>query len=286
MVSVNQNQHNQGQSQPDLYVQFPQQSFLPIHHHIPQQSRPSNSHRTDPEDLTPEEVARRERVRAAARERQRKHRALIKERKMQALGLDMGNEAIPTQMGEGELQLGVDGQGPQLQQQQFHQLSQQQPHMVYQSALNTDPERIPANVQAASPGQMFATTLLLSFSCAPLLKEHLLNNLQMTDQELASLEPLIAEAWEQWDRQRRQQYVQPPPLNTAASPSEAFTPDTASSTTASTPTSTTGEPSNEFRARFRKPVLAPSPFQAQSPVDDSVIDPALSQGQGLKLEES
>ncbi|EEB94607.1 hypothetical protein MPER_06550 [Moniliophthora perniciosa FA553] len=99
----------------------------------------------------------------------------------------------------------------------------------------------------------------------------------MTDQELASLEPLIAEAWEQWDRRRRQHYTQPPPLNIPASPSEAFTPDTASSTTASTPTSTSGEASNEFRARFRKPVLVPSPFQAQSPVGDSVIDPALSQ---------
>jgi hypothetical protein len=44
-------------------------------------------------------------------------------------------------------------------------------------------------------GQTFASTLLLSFSSAPLLKQHLLRTLSMTNEELASLEPIIADAW-------------------------------------------------------------------------------------------
>lgn len=50
-------------------------------------------------------------------------------------------------------------------------------------------------------GQTFASTLLLSFSCAPLLKQHILRTLSMTNEELASLEPIIAQAWDQWDHQ-------------------------------------------------------------------------------------
>jgi hypothetical protein len=42
---------------------------------------------------------------------------------------------------------------------------------------------------------------LLSFSCAPLLKQHILRTLSMTNEELASLEPIIAQAWDQWDHQ-------------------------------------------------------------------------------------
>jgi len=42
-------------------------------------------------------------------------------------------------------------------------------------------------------GQTFASTLL-SFSCAPLLKQHLLRTLHMTNEELASLEPVLTEA--------------------------------------------------------------------------------------------
>ena len=52
-------------------------------------------------------------------------------------------------------------------------------------------------------GQTFASTLLLSFSCAPLLKAHLLRTLNMSNEELASLEPIIASAWDHWDQQVR-----------------------------------------------------------------------------------
>jgi hypothetical protein len=50
-------------------------------------------------------------------------------------------------------------------------------------------------------GQTFASTLLLAFNCTPLLKQHLLRTLAMTNDELASLEPVIAEAWDHWDHQ-------------------------------------------------------------------------------------
>ncbi|KAI9454421.1 hypothetical protein F5148DRAFT_428639 [Russula earlei] len=61
-------------------------------------------------------------------------------------------------------------------------------------------------------GQTFASTLLLPFSCAPLLKQHILHTLSITNEELASLEPIIAQACDQWDRtrplQRRLHYAQ------------------------------------------------------------------------------
>ena len=56
-------------------------------------------------------------------------------------------------------------------------------------------------------GQTFASTLLLSFSCAPLLKQHLLRTLSMTNEELASLEPIIAQAWDHWDQQVRTRVI-------------------------------------------------------------------------------
>jgi hypothetical protein len=135
------------------------------------------------QDLSPEEQARQEKVRAAARERQRKHRALVKERKMRELGLDMGNEISEVQYRDG-----------QYQQVLAHEL-QHNPHGVLVHHEPPFPQGQPLG------GQTFASTLLLSFSCAPLLKAHLLRTLQMTNEELASLEPIIAEAWEHWDHQ-------------------------------------------------------------------------------------
>ena len=55
-------------------------------------------------------------------------------------------------------------------------------------------------VSASSPispwrtnGRPFASTLLLSLSCAPLLKEHLLRTLNISNEELASIELLITD---------------------------------------------------------------------------------------------
>ncbi|KAJ3898679.1 hypothetical protein F5879DRAFT_593130 [Lentinula edodes] len=214
-------------------------------------------------DLTPEEEARRDRVRAAARERQRKHRALVKQRKMRELGMDMGNDIsgsiqAPSSEEQGDMAYPVDAQAG------FHatMISPPPPGIVQQS-LNDDNNESSFTHNLATQGhggQMFATTLLLSFSCAPLLKQHLLNSLQMSNEELASLEPIIADAWDQWDRQRRQQHQQPFDASQYSSqhsfvqnPPNA-TPQDVSATSAA----------NEFRARFHRSLVVPTPFQAQA----------------------
>ena len=56
------------------------------------------------QELSPEEKARQEKVRATARDRQRKHRALVKEQKLRELGLDMGNKISDVQYREGQYQ--------------------------------------------------------------------------------------------------------------------------------------------------------------------------------------
>jgi len=155
----------------------------------------------EPPPLTPDEQARRDRVRAAARIRQRKHRLMVKQRKMRELGLDMGNEIIPG-MEEVHYRAAADGQYHQV---MPHELQQQQQqggqgpqgqHMQQQQQIEP-----PFPQGAVLGGQTFASTLLLSFSCAPLLKQHLLRTLAMSNEELTSLEPIIAEAWDRWDHQ-------------------------------------------------------------------------------------
>ena len=150
---------------------------------IPQQSQP-----VYPATLSQEEISRRDRVRAAARERQRKHRLLVKQRKMRELGLDMGNEI----QGMEDPQYRVNSDG-QYQQVMPHEIPQHSPQHVPPQAGD-----IPFP-QGQLGGQTFASTLLLSFSCAPLLKAHLMRTLHMNNEELASLEPVLAEAWERWD---------------------------------------------------------------------------------------
>ncbi|KAF9265236.1 hypothetical protein L218DRAFT_957420 [Marasmius fiardii PR-910] len=221
----------------------------------------------DYEDLTPEEAARRERVRAAARERQRKHRALVKQRKMRELGMDMGNQIVPN----------LDGlQYPEAPYQLAQELQQQGPPPTVEPQAG---EPAFPRIQGHG-GQMFATTLLLSFSCAPLLKQHLLDTLQMSNEELASLEPIIADAWDQWDRQRRQFDPQHFEQN-ASSASSTTTTNSATSTSTSassfpplgpgaTPSETAAAAAiaavvtPDFRTRFHRSILAPSPFQAQA----------------------
>ncbi|KAL1744957.1 hypothetical protein HDZ31DRAFT_82289 [Schizophyllum fasciatum] len=140
--------------------------------------------------LDDEEAAKRERVRAAARERQRRHRMAVKQRKLQEMGLDMDPAA--------EEQYGAYPPQPP---------PPPPPHQPRQV--------VPPN--SVLGGQTFATTLLLSFSCVPLLKQHLLRTLHMTNEELASLEPVIAQAFDHWDRQRRMAFqaihgvAMPPP---------------------------------------------------------------------------
>lgn len=155
-------------------------------HPSQQASQPSTSQAVarNAAELTPQEEARRERVRAAARERQRKHRMLVKARKDRELGLAMGNDLMHDM---GEYRVDPDGS--------------------YQSVM---PHLQQAGVEGQEPpfpqgqplgGQTFASTLLLAFNCTPLLKQHLLRSLSMTNDELASLEPVIGEAWDHWDHQ-------------------------------------------------------------------------------------
>lgn len=168
-----------------------------------QQAGSSGAYSGGQQDLTPEEMDRRDRVRAAARERQRKHRLLVKQRRMRDLGLDMGNEIIPG-MDEVHYRATADGQFHQVlpeMQQQAQQ--QQQPQQAQALPAALPPHEPPFPQGTALGGQTFASTLLLSFSCAPLLKQHLLRTLCMTNEELASLEPIIAEAWDRWDHQVR-----------------------------------------------------------------------------------
>lgn len=107
---------------------------------------------------------------------------------MRELGLDMGNE-LP------EVQYRVNGEG-QYQPVSGHDLQ----HTPHTGIVQHEPPFPDGHQQG---GQMFASTLLLSFSCAPLLKQNLLRTLSMTNEELASLEPIIAEAWEHWEHQVR-----------------------------------------------------------------------------------
>ncbi len=174
--------------------QLPQQPPIEVPplpaQHSPQQQQLMPEYK-DEGQLSPEELAKRDRIRSAARERQRKHRALVKARKLRELGLDMGNEIMP---GMDEVQYRMNAEG------------QYQPVMPHEMAPHPHPQPHPMHeppFPQGQPlgGQTFASTLLLSFSCAPLLKQHLLRTLSMTNEELASLEPIIAQAWDHWDQQ-------------------------------------------------------------------------------------
>jgi len=103
---------------------------------------------------------------------------------MRELGLEIGGEMMAP-MDDGPYRQG-EGQYPQV----LHEI---QPIPI--------PHEPPFPQSNLIGGQTFASTLLLSFSCAPLLRQHLLRTLNMTNDELASLEPVIAEAWDRWDHQ-------------------------------------------------------------------------------------
>jgi len=185
---------------------------------------------------------------------------------MAELGLAMGNDGVGG-MEEIHYALGPDGQ--------------YQPVAPPPQELDTD-QPFP---QGHTGGQTFASTLLLSFSCSPLLKQHLLRSLHMTNEELASLEPILSAAWDQWDHARRIHYAeQAAKVNSehqqqngpSSSVSSPFVP----------PQQVDGQASqmNDFRARFHRPLTAPSPFGnatngvAPSPGQSQAqIDPSLGQ---------
>ena len=220
--------HNHGPSGPVPVSVSAPPGGLPIPTAPPPQtpSAPPLPAPTPGEELSAEEIAKRDRIRAAARERQRKHRALVKARKLRELGLDMGNEILP---GMDDVQYRVDAEGqytPVLPHEMAphphaHPHAHPHPHHNGAHAPPPPPPHAHPHPHGHAPppphamheppfpqgqplgGQTFASTLLLSFSCAPLLKQHLLRTLSMTNEELASLEPIIAQAWDHWDQQVR-----------------------------------------------------------------------------------
>ncbi|RDX49839.1 hypothetical protein OH76DRAFT_1403441 [Lentinus brumalis] len=205
------------------------------------------------EDLSPEEVAKRDRIRAAARERQRKHRALVKARKLRELGLDMGNDIMPALDEYGRMS--VEGQYPPVMPHDLPPHPHQQPHPIHEPPF---PQGQPLG------GQTFASTLLLSFSCAPLLKQHLLRTLSMTNEELASLEPIIAQAWDHWDQQRRMHYAQAQHVQKAPDEAPPLPDPNAHFNAMAEHPAYVHDPAqaNDFRARFHRPLVAPSPFRS------------------------
>ncbi|KAF9473005.1 hypothetical protein BDN70DRAFT_886314, partial [Pholiota conissans] len=256
-----QQQQQQQQQQQAAAQQMQQQQQPPTQQQ--QQAQPEYV----AQDLTPEEIQRRDRVRAAARERQRKHRLLVKQRRMRDLGLDMGNEIIPG-MEEVHYRAAADGQYHPVLPPELQQIPPPHPPL---------PQHEPPFPQgAALGGQTFASTLLLSFSCAPLLKQHLLRTLNMSNEELASLEPIIAEAWDRWDHQRRVHYAEqvaknggqppglPPPYGVDmaqhAADAQAAHPFPHPNGPGPTDPAQTAA-ANDFRARFHRSIIAPTPFR-------------------------
>jgi len=194
-AAVQQQQQQQVQVAPVASGQLQQPTVAPViaqgQQTVAQPSSQPPQQEQFTHELSPEEIARREKVRLAARDRQRKHRALVKQRRLRDLGLDMGNEII--QGMEEPHYRAPDGQYHQVLPPELQQLAPPPPQPI--------PHEPPFPHGAPLGGSTFASTLLLSFSCAPLLKQHLLRTLGMTNEELVSLEPLIAEAWDRWDHQ-------------------------------------------------------------------------------------
>ncbi|KAH8099651.1 hypothetical protein BXZ70DRAFT_942728 [Cristinia sonorae] len=306
-----------------------QQQPLPPHPEPPVSAPPVMQDYNKPpsDDSSPEDMVRRERMRAAARERQRKHRALVKQRKLRELGLDMGNEIIPP-MDDVQYRMNAppDNQYAPVMPHEMQPPPPPHPHQQHPHPMHEPP--FPQGQPLG--GQTFASTLLLSFSCAPLLKAHLLRNLSMTNEELASLEPIIASAWDQWDQQRRMHYAHHP-ANAPKPPDGSNVPDQ-SSGSASAPSGygsladhasaqgtmqpsasslsnaassmssagvnpfATSHDSNDFRARFHRPLIAPSPFRSameathggpngvvEGTQGDTGLDPHLTTKSGVVL---
>lgn len=206
-------------------------------------------HPSQPEPLqvlTEEEERRREKVRAAARERQRKHRALMKQKKMAELGLAMGADGV-NGLEEVHYALGPDGSYQPVPPPNAHipELGDAGHH--YQ---------IP-NGTTQTGGQTFASTLLLSFSCSPLLKQHVLRTLSMTNEELSSLEPILSAAFDQWDQARRLHYAEQ--AAKAGHQTDGAGPSNGPPTNPYGPPPGSEVP-NDFHARFHRPLVAPSPF--------------------------
>ncbi|PPQ89435.1 hypothetical protein CVT25_012814 [Psilocybe cyanescens] len=274
-------QEHQAAMQAQQQLQQPSQQIQPQQ---PQQ-QPQQQQEYTGQELTPEEILRRDRVRAAARERQRKHRQLVKQRRMRELGIDMGNDIMPG-MEEVHYRAAADGQ--------YHQVLPPELQQQLQAPHPPIPHHEPPFPQGAPlGGQTFASTLLLSFSCAPLLKQHLLRTLGMSNEELASLEPIIAEAWDRWDHQRRMHYAEqvaknggqpqamPPPYGVDMSHDPQAPPPPHPYPHPNGPgPADPNQAGNDFRARFHRSIIVPTPFRTAFSDNQTASTATPSSGSG------
>ena len=148
---------------------------------------------SDPPKPMSEDEAKKEKIRKAARERQRKHRAILKAKRMSQL--DDGPSGIPP---------GIPHMWPPPGPHPFGDpMAPFDPAMAAMSMVEMDPHSMPFPPPPpnATPGQSFANTLLLALSCSPVLKGHVMRTLHVSNPDFASLEQVIAEAWDRWDHQ-------------------------------------------------------------------------------------
>ncbi|KAJ6623574.1 hypothetical protein B0H10DRAFT_1786529 [Mycena sp. CBHHK59/15] len=75
----------------------------------------------------------------------------------------------------------------------------------------------------------------------------------MTNDELASLEPVIAEAWDRWDQGRRIRYDHP---------QDGFPPGGVPAPTTPYPPPYAPGAADDFRGRFQRVMSVPAPFRA------------------------
>lgn len=169
-----------------------EQQFIPrIQSPTPVRQPSTSKRRAKGPILSPaDEAARRERTKIAARDRQRKHRLLMKARKIHELGQDMGN---PVPLDEypphhGTFHLGSGGPSQ----------SNRQHTGPINSVYTDDSDG------TKSKGQIFAEGLLNEFGCVcsrgEAIKQHIFDVCDLTTDDLSSLTPVIANAWEAWDQ--------------------------------------------------------------------------------------
>ncbi|KAJ6589153.1 hypothetical protein B0H19DRAFT_1248709 [Mycena capillaripes] len=248
-------------------------SYHPDYMPSPPPPQQQHTQQHDDTSLSPDEQARRERVRAAARERQRKHRQLVKQRKMRELGLDMGNEVMPAGLDDVHYRVAQDGSYQQVLPHELAAAHQQHQQQQQQGQQHIGEPPFPQNPNQNN-AQTFATTLLISFACTPALKQNLLSILNITNDELASVEPYLAEAWDRWEQARRLRYEHPDGFPPGAVPVPISNPISASVPPGAPPNSQPGYPpppgypggagaptADDFRGRFQRAVMTvPTPF--------------------------
>ncbi|KAG8947317.1 hypothetical protein FRC04_010893 [Tulasnella sp. 424] len=266
-----------------------------------------------PEDPRPvsEEDMKREKVRRAARERQRKHRALLKAKRMSAMDdinqlppppgyshahpqhahhpaghgpphphLLLAQEqmlyqdqvaAAALQAQAAQAQILAEARSGVLNNQMIPAQQQPLPPPAQNPSSVTPGPAVPtvqqpppsgAPAPGGSPGETFASYMMLAFSCAPMLKAHVMATMGMSDGDLHAVQQLIASAWDQWNHMRHLPSHQPA-NGVPAQGSAEHVPFTEGSATPATagPAPT---PVEYFRERFQRTMAQPSPYQNQA----------------------